>query len=119
MLPSAVQPLVARMRLLGRAVTADALGDLMSVLAALKRGGPGDVLVLAGGTPERALLGELLATEALRRGMIGIVIDGLCRDIGHLVKMSIPVFARGVSPRAADAKLAPIVQVPVLGEASR
>jgi 4-hydroxy-4-methyl-2-oxoglutarate aldolase len=113
-LPAALRPLVPGARLLGRAVTADARDDLVSVLAALERGGPGDVLVLAGGTSERALLGELFATEAVRRGMAGIVIDGLCRDTGHLAKMSIPVYSRGVSARAAGAKLAPVVQVPVL-----
>ena len=51
----------------------------MSLLAALRQSGPGDVLVVAG-CRQHAVAGELLATEACRRGVAGIVIDGLCRD---------------------------------------
>jgi regulator of RNase E activity RraA len=46
--------------------------------------------------------------------MTGIVIDGLCRDTGHLSKLPIPVYSRGCTPHAAGASLPPIVQVPVL-----
>jgi 4-hydroxy-4-methyl-2-oxoglutarate aldolase len=109
-----LRPVAAGARMAGRAVTADARDDLVSVLAALRLGGPGDVLVLAGGSPDRALLGELFATEAVRRGMVGIVIDGCCRDSAHLASMGIPVFARGRSLRAAGARRPPVVQVPVL-----
>jgi 4-hydroxy-4-methyl-2-oxoglutarate aldolase len=46
-LPAAIGPVSAGRRLLGRAVTANARGDLLSVLGALLHGGPGDVLVVA------------------------------------------------------------------------
>ena len=38
-LPAAIRPVSARSRLLGRAVTANARGDLLSVLGALRQGG--------------------------------------------------------------------------------
>jgi regulator of RNase E activity RraA len=48
-LPAALRPVSARSRLLGRAVTANARDDLLSVLGALRQCGPGEVLVVAAG----------------------------------------------------------------------
>jgi 4-hydroxy-4-methyl-2-oxoglutarate aldolase len=113
-LPAAIRPVSAGRRLLGRAVTANARDDLLSVLGALRHGGPGDVLVVAAGGAQRAVVGELFAGEAARRGMAGIVIDGLCRDMATLKGMTLPVYARGATPRAASALVVPEVNVPVL-----
>jgi 4-hydroxy-4-methyl-2-oxoglutarate aldolase len=113
-LPAAIRPVSACSRLLGRAVTANARDDLLSVLGALRRGGPGDVLVVAAGGSQQAVAGELFAGEAARRGMAGIVIDGFCRDTATLKRMTIPVYARGATPRAAGAMVVPEVNVPVL-----
>jgi 4-hydroxy-4-methyl-2-oxoglutarate aldolase len=113
-LPAAIRPVSARSRLLGRAVTANARGDLLSVLGALRQGGPGDVLVVAAGGSQHAVAGELFATEAARRDMAGIVIDGFCRDTATLKRMALPVYARGATPRAASAMVVPEINVPVL-----
>jgi 4-hydroxy-4-methyl-2-oxoglutarate aldolase len=113
LLPAAIRPVSARSRLLGRAVTANARDDLLSVLGALQHSGPGDVLVVAGGS-QHAVAGELFASEAARRGMAGIVIDGFCRDTATLKRMTIPIYARGATPRAASAMVMPEVNVPVL-----
>ena len=48
-MPAAIRLVSARSRLLGRAVTANARDDLLSVLGALRHSGPGDVLVVAAG----------------------------------------------------------------------
>jgi regulator of RNase E activity RraA len=113
LLAPALRPVVPGARLLGRAVTADARDDLVSVLAVIQQAGPGDVVVIAGGGAERALLGELFASEIERRGAAGVVVDGLCRDSAHLASMQLPVFCRGFTARAAGAALAPVAQVPV------
>jgi 4-hydroxy-4-methyl-2-oxoglutarate aldolase len=113
-LPAAIRPVSAGRRLLGRAVTAKARDDLLAVLGALQHSGPGDVLVVAAGGSQRAVVGELFAGEAARRGMAGIVIDGLCRDTATLNRMTMPVYARGATPRAAGAMVLPEINVPVL-----
>jgi 4-hydroxy-4-methyl-2-oxoglutarate aldolase len=113
-LPAAIRPVSAGRRLLGRAVTANARDDLLSVLGALQNSGPGDVLVVAAGGSRRAVAGELFAGEAARRGMAGIIIDGFCRDTATLKRMTLPVYARGATPRAASAVITPEVNVPVL-----
>jgi len=113
-LPPALRPIVPGARMAGRALTAAANADLMSVLAALEQGTLGDVLVVAGGGGDRALAGELFATEAIRRGMAGIVIDGHCRDTATLARLALPFYARGATPRAAPARAVPEVQLPVV-----
>lgn len=110
---AAIRPVHPGVRMVGRAVTAQANADLMSVIAALHRAGPGDVLVVEAGSPDWAVAGELFATEATRRGVTGIVIDGLCRDTPTLRTMALPVFARGATPRACPAQKVPVIQVPV------
>jgi 4-hydroxy-4-methyl-2-oxoglutarate aldolase len=112
-LPAALRPIRAGLRLLGRAVTVDAREDLMPVLAGLAQAGPGDVLVIAG-HPDHAVAGELFATEAVRRGLAGFVIDGRCRDSRVLASLDLPVFARGVAPSACPARALPVTQVPLV-----
>ncbi|HSU37775.1 MAG TPA: RraA family protein [Propionibacteriaceae bacterium] len=112
-LPVAIRPVGTARRMVGRAVTVQANGDLISVLAGLRLGRPGDVLVIAAGVEDLAVAGELFATEAVRRGLAGMIIDGLCRDTETLARLSIPVFARGATPKAAPAQGVPEVQVPI------
>ena len=84
-LPAAIRPVSAGTRLLGRAVTANARDDLLSVLGALQHGGPGDVLVVAAGGSQRAVAGELFVAARQHAGAwAGIVIDGFCRDTATL-----------------------------------
>ncbi|SEP66633.1 RraA family protein [Microlunatus flavus] len=106
-LPSEIRPLRAGTRIVGTAVPVDSRDDLVPVLVGLRAAGPGDVLVVTG-SPGRALAGELFATEALRRGLAGLVIDGLCRDSRTLRASDLPVFARGTSPRAYGATRLPL-----------
>jgi regulator of RNase E activity RraA len=102
-----LRPLRLGLKLVGRAVTVAAGEDLMPVLDGLARAGAGDVLVVdAGGTP-RAMAGELFGSEAVRRGLAGIVIDGACRDSNQLRELPLPFYARGLSPRAAPAQAVP------------
>ena len=111
-LPAALRPVRRGLRLAGRALTVDAREDLMSMFAGVRLSGPGDVLVVAG-NDRHAVVGELMATEVLRRGAAGIVIDGVCRDSRVLAEIDLPVYARGVAPTACPARAVPVVQVSI------
>jgi 4-hydroxy-4-methyl-2-oxoglutarate aldolase len=99
----AVRAMVPDVRMAGPALTVLADDDHLPVFAALAEATPGEVLVIAGGGAGRAVLGELYATEARRRGLAGIVIDGLCRDVQGLRRVGLPVFARGTVPASGSA----------------
>jgi 4-hydroxy-4-methyl-2-oxoglutarate aldolase len=99
----AVRAMVADVRIAGPAFTVVAEDDHLPVMKALGEAAPGDVLVLATNGGSRAVFGELVATEASRRGLAGIVADGFCRDLRGLRGIGLPVFARGTTPRSGTA----------------
>ena len=97
-----IQLLVPGRSLHGPARTVLAVGDHLPVLSALRLAQPGEVLVVSTERSPRAVLGELFATEAERRGLAGIVVDGLCRDLAGLRQLAIAVFARGTTPASGS-----------------
>jgi 4-hydroxy-4-methyl-2-oxoglutarate aldolase len=113
-LSPAIRPLVPGSRMAGRAITAKANDDLMSVIGALEIAGPGDVLVVAAGVKDEAVSGELFGTEAFRRGLAGVVIDGMSRDTAALRRLGLPFYSRGITPKAPGAAKVPEVQIPVM-----
>ena len=94
----AIRAMVPGLRLEGRAFTVVAEDDHLPVFAALEAAQPGDVLVIATGGGTRAVFGELFATEAKRRGLAGLAVDGLCRDLRGLREIGLPIYARGTTP---------------------
>uniref|UniRef100_A0A7S0F9X4 4-hydroxy-4-methyl-2-oxoglutarate aldolase n=1 Tax=Pyrodinium bahamense TaxID=73915 RepID=A0A7S0F9X4_9DINO len=59
------------------------------------------------------MFGELLASEAARRGIAGMVVDGNCRDTPLLLQMSLPVYCRGRHPNAGTATKRGMSQVEI------
>jgi 4-hydroxy-4-methyl-2-oxoglutarate aldolase len=48
-----------------------------------------------------ALVGDLLATQALAQGAAGMLIDASVRDVEELVELGLPIWARWVRVRGA------------------
>jgi regulator of RNase E activity RraA len=86
----------------GPALTVVAPDDHLPMFSALEAASAGDVLVVVNAGGRRAVCGELFATEAKRRGLAGIVIDGLCRDVAGLRRLGLPFFARGTVPASGS-----------------
>jgi 4-hydroxy-4-methyl-2-oxoglutarate aldolase len=110
---AALRPIAVGRKLVGRAVTVAGHRGLLAVVDGLERAGAGDVLVIDGGGGTRALAGELFASEARRKGLAGIVIDGYCRDTAELRNIDLPFYARGCVPHAAGAGSKPGTSGPV------
>jgi regulator of RNase E activity RraA len=108
-----IRPLTASVRICGPAFTVVAAGEFLSVLHAIGEAAPGDVLVVQAGGAPLAALGELLATEAARRGLGGIIVDGYVRDRAGLPSQ-LPLWARGTVPMAGRSDVAPRVGGPIL-----
>ena len=63
---------------------------------------PGEILVLTMPEPEPvALIGELLATQALVRQVAGILVDASVRDTEELQALGLPIWMRWIRVRGA------------------
>jgi 4-hydroxy-4-methyl-2-oxoglutarate aldolase len=88
--------------------------DNLMVHAVMDRLQAGEVLVLTmdESTPV-ALVGELLATQAKKRGAVGILVDAAVRDVAELRNLGLPVWARFVRVRGATKHRLGELDVPV------
>lgn len=86
--------------LVGPAFTVQtAAGDSSTIHRALASAPSGSVLVVdAAGHTARAVWGFVLTVAAQQRGIEGLVLDGVVRDMAALHSVDFPVFARGTCP---------------------
>lgn len=84
----------------GRAFTVQtAAGDSATLHLALMHAPPESVLVIdAGGHTRRAVWGGILTEAAQQRGIRGLVLDGVVRDLADIRNSGFAVFARGTCP---------------------
>lgn len=76
--------------------------DNLMVHAVMASVEPGDVVVLTMPEPAPvALVGELLATQAIARGAAALLVDASVRDVEELATMGLPIWARWVRIRGA------------------
>lgn len=76
--------------------------DNLMVHAAMAAVQPGEVLVVT--MPEStpvALVGELLATQALAQGVAALLIDAAVRDVAELQTLGLPIWTRFIRVRGA------------------
>jgi len=94
-------------------------GDNLMVHAVLDQVRPGEILVLTLPEPEPvALVGELLATQALTREVAALLVDAAVRDSDDLRALGLPIWTRFVRVRGATkSKLGTIGEPVVVGGA--
>lgn len=89
--------------------------DNLMVHAAMAALRPGEVLVLTMPEPAPvALLGDLLATQALVHGAAGVLVDAAVRDCAELEELGLPIWARWVRSRGATKDVVGALDVPVV-----
>jgi RraA family protein len=95
-----IRNIVNTKQLVGPALTVKVFpGDNLMVHKALDVAMPGDVIVVdTSGSQRNAVLGDLVANKAKHRGIAGIIVDGLVRDLPGLNEVGLPIYARGVTP---------------------
>lgn len=90
----------ATRRFKGAAVTIKCFEDNSLVRRAVQEPGDGRVLVIDGGASRRcALLGDMLAKDAVANRWAGLIIDGCVRDSVELGQLDIGIKALGTTPR--------------------
>ena len=77
-------------------------GDNLMVHAVMEQAQPGEILVLTMPEPAPvALIGELLATQALVRQVAAILVDAAVRDAEELQSLGLPIWTRWIRVRGA------------------
>jgi 4-hydroxy-4-methyl-2-oxoglutarate aldolase len=118
---SGLRPLAAQRPTAGRAVTvllgvpAAAPAPIPGApkrhlsTAAVDASGPGDVIVVAHqGRTDCAGWGGLLSRAAVIRGIDGVVVDGVARDLAEATAVGLPVFASGSTAVTARGRAAEV-----------
>ena len=98
---SRIRPMHKSGQLAGPALTVKTRpGDNLMLHKAIDLAEPGDIIVCdAGGDLTNSLMGELMLSHALKRGVSGFVLNGAIRDAEAFLDINLPVFAAGVSHR--------------------
>lgn len=87
----------------GRIATIKCFEDNSLVRQRVGEAGEGRVLVVdAGGSLRRAVLGDLLAEQAVKNGWSGVVIYGCIRDSADIGRMALGVKALATHPMKTD-----------------
>ncbi len=95
-----LKPLFTPIKIVGPALTVKIPHvDSAALHIALDYAKPGDVIVVSmSGDYERACWGGIVTYMAIKKGVVGAIIDGRICDVSDILRMRFPIFSRGASP---------------------
>ncbi|MDM0037733.1 4-carboxy-4-hydroxy-2-oxoadipate aldolase/oxaloacetate decarboxylase [Variovorax sp. J22G21] len=110
-----MKPIDPTVRLAGPAFTVDCRpADNLMLHYAVQKAKSGDVLVVdAKGFMEAGPWGDVLTIQAMKVGIVGLVINGCVRDANLIIELGFPVFCRGLSIKGTGKNQPGRINVPI------
>ncbi len=112
---SRIKPLAKGMKICGPAFTVQCSpADNLMLHKALAISRAGDVIVATVGNEyEYGYWGDLMATQAMVKGLEGLAIDGCVRDAEDMISQGFKVFCRGTCIRGTSKKTLGLINYPI------